>query len=104
MNKHIKPQELPLPRPVESIAAPTGAEGITKEDLPEANAGLAEDFEWDDVHILLNEQPETAMYIGQHDHIVIRQRCRPDDGSSVIIVSENATAFLEGMAAYLCYK
>ena len=104
MNKQIKPHELPLPGPAESIATPTEAEGIPKEVLATAYARLAEEFDWDDVHILLNEQPETAIYIGKHDHIVIRQRCWPDDDSSVIIAPENATAFLEGMAAYLRNK
>jgi hypothetical protein len=109
MNRQVKPDELPLLRPAGSIATPPGADAITKEVVAKANAMLAEagepeDFDWDDAHILLNEQPETAIYIGKHDHIVIRQRCWPDDDSSVIIAPENAVAFMEGMAAYLRNK
>jgi hypothetical protein len=104
MNKQVKPGELLLPTSAERITTPPAADAIKKEVVAKANAMLAEDFDWDDVHILLYEQPETAIYIGKHDHIVIRQRCWPDDDSSVIIAPENATAFLEGMAAYLRKK
>jgi hypothetical protein len=56
-----------------------------KKDEP-ADAG--KDLDWNDEHVVLRGQPETAVYFNPYGGLVIRQHCWPHDDSFVVISAE----------------
>lgn len=105
MNKTVKPTELPL----EPIALEEADAFLQKGRVTEIRGSVLtiEDkgntFDWntDEDCIILHEQPATAVYHGKGGHIVIRQTNGHDEDVTILIAPENATAFQEGLAAYL---
>jgi hypothetical protein len=97
MNKQVKPNELPLePTATERTWVPKACFRPPEEDA----------FDWNEDAdcIILHEQPATAVYHGKGGHVVIRQTNGLEEDVTIIIAPENATAFQEGLAAYLRSK
>lgn len=59
------------------------------------------EFNWNDPEeegIILREQRATAVYRNRFGHLIIRQKCWPDDDTFVFVAQECETDFLERLA------
>ena len=83
------------PSTAPSVAQSSEKDTQATTDSP-APAGCTE-FKWSDEGVVIQEQPETAVYFNQYDALVIRQRAREygDDDPFVVISSENIQMFID---------